>query len=519
MRFLKNTILGEKISEALKSVLPVTLIVLLLITTVVPVPAAMLVAFLIGAIMLVIGMGLFTLGAETSMTPMGQYVGSEMTKSKRLTLIVLVSFVVGVMITISEPDLQVLAEQISSIPNLMLILTVSIGVGLMLIIAMLRIIFKVKLKYLLIFFYAIVFGLIVFVPENFIPMSFDSGGVTTGPMTVPFIMALGVGVASIRSDDGAEDDSFGLVALCSVGPILAVMLLGLIFNVDAQVAGDYVMSSAHMSTDITMLFVKEIPHYLKEVAIAVFPIVIFFLVFRLVRGDRGKKGVGRILVGVVYTYLGLVLFLTGVNVGFMPVGNYIGYSLANSDFSWVIVPLGMVIGYFIVAAEPAVHVLTKQVEEATAGTIPGAALSLSLSIGVAASVGIAMIRVLTGMSILWIIIPGYLIAIALSFFVPDLFTSVAFDSGGVASGPMTATFLLPFAVGACDAVGGNIVTDAFGVVALVAMTPLIAIQILGLIYKIKLDKTQQNASEAVDQNKAEETIIVPDPSDEDIIEF
>jgi hypothetical protein len=233
----------------------------------------------------------------------------------------------------------------------------------------------------------------------------------------------------------------------------------------------------------------------------------------------GKKGVGRILVGVVYTYLGLVLFLTGVNVGFMPVGNYIGYSLANSDFSWVIVPLGMVIGYFIVAAEPAVHVLTKQVEEATAGTIPGAALSLSLSIGVAASVGIAMIRVLTGMSILWIIIPGYLIAIVLSFFVPDLFTSVAFDSGGVASGPMTATFLLPFAVGACDAVGGNIVTDAFGVVALVAMTPLIAIQILGLIYKIKLDKAQQNASESVDQNKAEETIIVPDPSDEDIIEF
>ncbi|MBR3714941.1 MAG: DUF1538 domain-containing protein [Clostridia bacterium] len=520
MSLFKNTILTEKIVESLKSVLPVTFIVLLLLVTIVPVPAAMLVSFLIGAVMLVIGMGLFTLGAETSMTPMGEYVGSEMTKSKKLPLIVFVSLFVGIMITISEPDLQVLAEQVSSIPNFTLVLTVSIGVGIMLVVSMLRIIFKIKLKYLLIFFYAIVFGLLFFVPENFIPMSFDSGGVTTGPMTVPFIMALGVGVASIRSDDGAEDDSFGLVALCSIGPILAVMLLGLIFDVDAQVVSNYGMPDADTSRDITMLFVRDIPHYLKEVAIAVFPIVIFFLVFRLIRGGRGKKGVGKILVGVAYTYVGLVLFLTGVNVGFMPVGNYLGHELAASEFSWIIVPLGMVIGYFIVAAEPAVHVLTKQVEEATSGTIPGKALSLSLSLGVAASVGIAMLRVLTGISILWIIIPGYLIAIVLSFFVPDLFTSVAFDSGGVASGPMTATFLLPFAVGACSAVGGNIVTDAFGVVAMVAMTPLIAIQILGLIYKIKLNKTQKELADTpVEEPVIEEIIITPDSSDDDIIEF
>ena len=517
MSLFKNTILTEKIVESLKSVLPVTFIVLLLLVTIVPVPAAMLVSFLIGAVMLIIGMGLFTLGAETSMTPMGEYVGSEITKSKKLPLIIIVSFIVGVMITISEPDLQVLAEQVSSIENFLLVITVSIGVGIMLVISMLRIIFKIKLKYLLIFFYAIVFGLLFFVPENFIPMSFDSGGVTTGPMTVPFIMALGVGVASIRSDDGAEDDSFGLVALCSIGPILAVMLLGLIFNVDAQVVSDYGMPDADTSRDITMLFVRDIPHYLKEVAIAVFPIVIFFLLFRLLR--RGKAGVKKILVGVIYTYVGLVLFLTGVNVGFMPVGNYLGYELAASELSWIIIPLGMVIGYFIVAAEPAVHVLTKQVEAATAGTIPGKALSLSLSLGVAASVGIAMLRVLTGMSILWIIIPGYLIAIVLSFFVPDLFTSVAFDSGGVASGPMTATFLLPFAVGACSAVGGNIVTDAFGVVALVAMTPLIAIQILGLIYKIKLTKAQSNIADTVIDEIDTEQIITPDPSDDDIIEF
>ena len=489
MNFLSKTILGSKISESLSSVLPVTGIVLLLFATIVPVPAEMLVAFLIGAILLIVGMGLFTLGAETAMTPMGQYVGSKMTKTKKLWIVIPVSLFVGTMITVSEPDLQVLAGQIDSIPSALLIWAVALGVGLLLVLAMLRIIFKISLKYLLIILYAAVFITVAFVPSYFIPMAFDSGGVTTGPMTVPFIMALGVGVASIRSDDGAGDDSFGLVALCSVGPILAVMILGMLSGGDASAGADYSIDVANNSRDIFALFLRQIPHYAKEVALAVGPIVIFFLIFRALSGGIGTAGLGKMMVGVVYTYIGLVLFLTGVNVGFMSVGNYLGYQLATSEFKWAIVPLGMIMGYFIVAAEPAVHVLTKQVEDVTSGTIPGKVLSLTLSIGVAASIGIAMIRVLTGMSLMWVILPGYIIALALSFIVPDIFTSIAFDSGGVASGPMTATFLLPFAVGACSAVGGNVVKDAFGVVALVAMTPLIAIQILGLVYKLKAGKS------------------------------
>ncbi len=515
LNIFRNTILGPKISESLSSVLPVTGIVLLLLCTIVPVPAEMMLAFLVGAVLLIFGMGLFTLGAEVAMTPMGQYVGSKMTKARKLWLVIFVSFFVGTMITVSEPDLQVLANQISSIPSATLIWSVALGVGLLLIVAMLRILFKISLKYLLIILYAAIFALSIFVPDNFIAVAFDSGGVTTGPMTVPFIMALGVGVASIRSDDGASD-SFGLVALCSVGPIAAVMLLGIFNDIGAMEVTSYSVDLSNSSRDIISLFLGALPHYAYEVAMAIGPIVIFFLVFRALSGGIGTKGLGKILVGVVYTYVGLVLFLAGVNIGFMPVGNYLGYALASSSLKWLIVPLGMIMGYFIVAAEPAVHVLTKQVEDVTSGAISGKMLSLTLSIGVAASIGLTMIRVLTGLPLMWIILPGYAIALALSFIVPDIFTSIAFDSGGVASGPMTATFLLPFAVGACTAVGGNVITDAFGLVTLVAMTPLIAIQILGLVYKLKSRKSEARAVETA--NEAE--VIELDNTDtEDIIDL
>ena len=506
MKLFERTILREKISESLSSVLPVTLIVLLLLVTFFPVSSAMLLSFIIGALLLIVGMGLFTLGAETAMTPMGEYVGSKMTKSRSLILIIFVSLFVGIMITVSEPDLQVLAEQISSIPNLTLILSVAVGVGIMLVVAMLRVLFKIKLKYLLLVFYAVVFILAAFIPKGFLAVAFDSGGVTTGPMTVPFIIALGVGVASIRSDHSAENDSFGLIALCSVGPIIAIMILGLIFPTNAEAQTEYVIPVIENSRDLMLTFITALPHYMEEVLIAVGPIVVFFLIFRALSGGIGSSGLGKIRIGVLYTYIGLVLFLTGVNVGFMPVGNFLGKLMAESTFKWIIVPLGMIIGYFIVSAEPAVHILTKQVEEATSGAIPGKVLSLTLSIGVAVSVGIAMARVLTGIPILAILIPGYFIALALSFIVPDIFTSIAFDSGGVASGPMTATFLLPFAVGACTAVGGNVITDAFGVVAMVAMTPLIAIQILGLIYTVKQRKT------------AKDTLAVQTETADDIIE-
>ena len=519
MRLFNNTILSEKIRESLSSVLPVTSIVLLLLVTVFPVPAAMFLAFILGAVLMIIGMGLFTLGAESSMSPIGEYMGSAMTKTKNLLLIIFTSLFLGILVTVSEPDLQVLADQISSIPNLLLVFSVGLGVGIYLVVSMLRILFKIKLKYLLIFFYAVIFILAAFIPSNFLPLAFDSGGVTTGPMTVPFILALGLGVAAIRSDDSANNDSFGLVALCSIGPILAVMILALIFPGDAEAYTDYSMPIVDTSRDLVGLFVKTLPHYFKEMAIALLPIALFFFVFRLIFGGLERNALYKILIGLVYTYLGLVLFLTGVNVGFMPVGNYLGAAIASSKLKLIIIPLGMLIGYFIVSAEPAVQVLKKQVEETTSGAIPGKLLASSLSIGVAVSVGIAMIRVVTGISIVWMIVPGYFIAIILSFIVPDIFTSIAFDSGGVASGPMTATFLLPFAVGACSALGGNVVEDAFGVVAMVAMTPLITIQILGLVYKIKQSGVEAEAVEESVEEAVDVITLDVEVSDDDIIDL
>lgn len=491
---MQNTILKAKIFEALSSVLPVAGIVLLLSLSLVPLPNSLFVSFLFGTAFLIFGMGLFTLGAETAMTPMGEYVGSSMTKSRKIWLIVFLSFFVGVMITISEPDLQVLAQNVPSVNSTLLLWTVAAGVGVFLVLAMLRILFSVKLRYLLIGFYAVAFLLAMFVEPDFWAVAFDAGGVTTGPMTVPFIMALGVGVSAIRSDRAEGSDSFGLVALCSIGPIISVLMLGLLCGTGTEDYVPFTVSVAEDSRSIGFSFLRAVPETCLEVAKSILPIAAFFLLYQRLahqfQEPLNRRQLLKILIGIGYTFAGLVLFLTGVNVGFMQVGYYIGEAIASQPYRMIVVPIGMLLGYFIVSAEPAVHVLEAQVETVTAGAIQKKALAVTLAIGTAISVGLSLLRVLTGISIMWLIGPGYIIALVLSFFVPEIFTSIAFDSGGVASGPMTATFLLPLAMGVCSAVGGNIMTDAFGVVAMVAMTPLIAIEILGLEYRRKLSRNR-----------------------------
>lgn len=489
-----RTIINEKVKEAFSSVLPITVIVLALCFTVIPIESGTFLAFIVGATLVVVGMGLFTLGADTAMTPIGEYVGSTVMRSKKLWIIIPVCFIVGVLITVSEPDLSVLATQLSGTVNYWaLILTVGVGVGVFLVIAFLRIVLKIKLSYLLIGCYIAVFVLSFFVPQSFVPLAFDAGGVTTGPMSVPFIIAIGTGVASLRNDKGAETDGFGLTALCSVGPILSVMILGIIYQPENFTVSENVVSNVVNSKELLSLYLHAIPHYMKEVGIALLPIVAFFFIFRLFGQKIQRHDFIKILIGVLYTYVGLVLFLIGVNVGFLPVGAYLGQQIGNLSYNWIIIPIGMVIGYFVVAAEPAVHVLTKQVYEITSGAIPKKALRTSLMFGVAVSVGLAMMRIVFHIPIMYFLIPGYLIAIVLTFFVPDIFTAIAFDSGGVASGAMTASFLLPLALGVCGAVGGNVATEGFGVVAMVAMTPLIAIQILGLVYKIKMARLKKKA--------------------------
>ena len=482
-----RTVVSEKIKEAFSSVLPITLIVLALGVSVAPISSGLLLSFIVGAFMVVVGMGFFTIGADTAMTPIGEYVGTSVMRTKKLWIIIPICFIVGVMITVSEPDLQVLAGQLAkTIDPWLLVIAVGVGVGAFLVIAFLRIVLRVKLSYLLLGFYALVFILSAFVPDVFIPLAFDSGGVTTGPMSVPFIIAIGTGVAAMRTDKNAETDGFGLTALCSIGPILSVMVLGIIFKPETIQSGSEAIINVENSRELLKLFVSELPIYIEEVAIGLLPIAAFFFIFQLFGQRVGKTQIIRILIGTVYTYLGLVIFLLGVNVGFLPVGSYIGRALGSLSYNWIIVPIGMLVGFFVVAAEPAVHVLTKQVYEITSGAIPAQTLRISLMIGVSASVGISMLRILLHIPIMYFLIPGYLIAIVLAFVVPDIFTAIAFDSGGVSSGAMTASFLMPLALGACESVGGNLATEGFGVVAMVAMTPLITIQILGLVYKIKL---------------------------------
>ena len=430
------------------------------------------------------------------MTELGEGIGAEMSKSKKLWIPLLFSFILGTVITISEPDLSVLAEQIPSIPNMTLILSVAVGVGIFLAIAVLRIRIRMKLTRLFLIFYAAIFILAAFAPASFIPAAFDSGGVTTGPVTVPFIMAMGAGLAVVSNDKNSRGDSFGLVALCSIGPILSVLILSIFYSPEASTS-PVEIAEILTTKDAMNVILAGFPKFAKEVGLAFSPIVGVFILFQAVFKRFRKHKMIRIVIGMVYTYIGLVLFLTAANVGFMPAGNLIGGLIASGDHKAMLIPVGALFGYFVVAAEPAVIVLKKQVEEISNGAISQKAIGLGLSIGVALSVGISMLRVLTGIPIQPFLYTGYALSLIISFFVPSLYTSVAFDSGGVASGPMTSTFILPFAVGACTAIGGNIMTDAFGIVAMVAMTPLITIQSIGLFSSIRARARRKQKAEAM----------------------
>ena len=469
-------VLWEKIKEALVSALPITAIVYVM--ALLPwfdFSARELLLFTVSAVLLIVGIGMFNLGADLAMTPMGTHVGAGLSRQRKLLLLLAVCFVMGLLITVAEPDLQVLANQVSSVMNgKLLIYTVGVGVGAFLIVAIMRIVFKRRLGSILMLFYMLLFALALILSEQgkikLLPMAFDSGGVTTGPITVPFIMALGVGISNVLGDKKSQENSFGLVALCSIGPILAVLVLGVCSG--GELNYSYVLHEAS--------FFEAMGVTAKNVALALGLIVLFFIVCQIAFLRLPKRQLMRIGVGVVFTYAGLVLFLTAVEVGFMPIGYKLGTTLAQMN-KWLLIPLGLAMGVLVVLAEPAIHVLNAQVEDVTSGYISKKSMMIGLCIGVGAAIMLSMVRIIFDFSLIYYIIPGYFISLALSLFVPAVYTAIAFDSGGVASGPMTSGFILPFAIGACMGVHGSdaVLRDAFGVVALVAMAPLITIQLLG----------------------------------------
>ncbi len=497
----------EKIKEALQSAMPIALIILFLSFTICPLPNDIFIAFVVGTCLLVVGLGLFSLGAELSMERIGAHIGANLTRSRKIPIIAIISLIVGVLITISEPDLHVLAGYTGD-QKFAFILAVAAGLGVFLVIAVLRVIFKIKFKYILAGGYGTILLLSViafFVNPTFLAIAYDAGGVTTGAMSVPFVMSIGAGIAAITSQSGDEDSSFGLMAVCSIGPIISILVMGLVGGFNDIAYKPHPLPEFINSQQMGWSFISAIPSIVKDVLMGLLPIIIFFLIYQLFTVRVQKKEMAQIFIGAGYTFVGMVLFLVGVNVGFMPVGSYLGATFANLSYSWIIVPIGMIIGFCMTYAEPAVGVLNKQVEEATSGTIPPKVLPMAMALGVAAAGGIAMIRALTGIPILPFLLIGYIAAVVLSFHCPGLFTSIAFDAGGVASGVMAATFLLPMSIGVCEAVGGNtesIMTDAFGVIALVAMMPPVTIQIVGMIYKIKLKN-----SAAAEEEKLDTTII------------
>lgn len=479
-------LLLEKLKEASLSVVPIIILVFVLNFTIAPMPFWSLALFFVSSLLMILGITLFNLGVDISLIPIGEHIGSSIVKRRNLLFIVILTFVIGVFVTVAEPDLIVLANQINGVPNSAIIMAVAIGVGLALIGAFLRILFQWRLSYILMGCYLAAFILSGFTNTNFLSIAWESGAVSTGPIMVPFVMALGLGLASIRGDKATEEDSFGLVALTLISPIIIVLILGMFFTPTGGSA--IIVPELQSISDLILLYLKSLPEYFGQIALALFPMIIFFGIFQAISLRLKKNVLLKISVGTMYTYLGLILFLASANVGFMPAGYQLGSTLIENTSPWVLVLVGLIMGYFVVAAEPAVFVLKRQVEEVTAGAISAKAMGIGLSIGVAISVGLAMIRVLTGISLLYFVIPGYTLAMLLTLIVPRIFTSIAFDSGAVASGPLAATFMLPFAIGASEALGGNIFTDAFGIVALVAMTPVITLLLFGVAASIKSKK-------------------------------
>ena len=491
----------QKFKETLLSVVPIMAIVLFLGLTFAPLGKDLILRFLVGGVLLILGLTVFLLGVDIGILPIGERSGAALTAKRNLPLLLGVAFLIGVMVTIAEPDVQVLADQIKGVSagvnKWTLIFMIAFGVGLFVMIGLLRTVLSLSLRWVLIISYILVFVLAFLCPDTFQGVAFDAGGATTGPMTVPFIMALGVGVAAVRSTKKENNDSFGLTGIASVGPVAAVCLYGIILKVSGNVseAGGAVQEAAETFSETSGLglkiFLELIPDTLKEVIIALLPLVVMFALFQILLLKMPPFQVRRMVVGLVYSFVGLVIFLVGVNGGFMPAGRALGEILGGYAFTrggwWIIllVAVGLVFGAVVVCAEPAVWVLTEQVESVSGGTRKRKVMLLALSTGVAIAIALSMLRVFYKFSLWYILIPGYALSLILTFFCPQLFMGIAFDSGGVASGPMTSPFILSFTLGAAIACGGNPVTDAFGVIALVAMTPLIAIQILGIIFRIK----------------------------------
>ncbi|MDF2511625.1 MAG: hypothetical protein K0S04_1491 [Herbinix sp.] len=487
------SVFSEKLKEVLFSVLPITIIVLILNFTLTPLETPLIVRFLIGAVLIIFGLTVFLIGVDVGITPIGNNMGGTIAKTNKLWFVAIAGLILGFFISVAEPDLHILAAQVDMVTSGLIskgsiVVVVSIGIASMLAIGLIRIVYNFPLYKLLSILYGIILVLSLFTSREFLAISFDASGATTGALTVPFILSLAIGVSKLKKDSKAsEKDSFGLVAIASTGAIISVMIMSIISKTD-KITGS--LEQDVISDSILYPFIHELPKIAGEIVVALLPVLLLFVIFQKISFKLSKREVRKILFGIVFTFIGLVMFLVGVNAGFMDVGTAVGLSVASLDNKVYVVVIGFILGVVTILAEPAVYVLTHQIEDVTSGYVKRSVVMVTLTIGVGCAVALSMIRILIPQLQLWqYLLPGYIISLVLSYIVPKLFVGIGFDSGGVASGPMTATFILAYAQGAAEAIeGANVLVDGFGMIAMVAMTPLIALQILGLIFKLKSRK-------------------------------
>lgn len=472
--------LKDDFINSIQTIGPLVLIVLIL-SLFIPISGSLLLSFLYSSILLVMGSTLFTFGADLSMVVIGNKIGKDLIKSKKVCIILLISLIIGTVVTIAEPDLLVLAEQVTSISNIMLILTISLGVGFCMLIASARSLFGLDLNKLLIFSFIIIFILMFFVPESFISIAFDSGGVTTGTISIPFIITLGIGLTTNRVDKKAKESSFGLVSLASTGPILMVLLLGLFISTNNNMVFD---NSIYTDLNFANYYTGFITNF-KDVIFAITPIIIVFIVYSLIKRNIEKHEFHKIILGIIITIIGLTIFLVAANVGYLSMGYYIGDFFGTKSYKFILIPVIMILSFFISIAEPAVVILIDQVEEFTEGGISKNLLKVSLALGVSIACGLSILRIFTNTSFIYYALIGYGIALLLTFFIPKIFTAIAFDAGGATGGSLTTAFLLPIAIGVCNSLENDIFTYAFGLASMVSLVPIITIECVGLIYQMK----------------------------------
>ena len=451
----------------------------------------------VGYIGVIIGQSLFLVGLEASVLPIGKEIGASLVKLKKLIFIIFFGVMFGFFATVAEPAMWVLARQtnliVEAIHVTVFVLVMGAGIGIFVGLALYRLVRNISIKAMLFVLYAAIFAMVIFVPPEFIALAFDGSGVTTGDISVPFVLALGLGVsAALRKGaaqlgENAYDDSFGIIGIASAGPIITVFLYGIVLRLlHGGMPPEGVYNHAELTVNVSDILSRS----LLDTVIALVPLIVAFLPLQFFLIKMSRTRFVRVMLGAVPVFAGLLIFLFAIDFGFAFAGGYIGEVFMDPIragwFRWLLPPIGFVLGVAITLTEPAVTVLADQLQEMIGLRQMTTRLFLAVSIGVSAT--LAIVKIMLEINILWFLVPLYIIAIVMMKFSSKMFVGLAFDSGGVVGGALSSAVLTPLTLGVAQAVATaagdkalSILMNGFGILAFISVTPLIAVQVMGLM--------------------------------------